>query len=82
MARAPAGKARIQWPPAFSCPAISTLLGQQLPVEETILPGAQNYLTFTPLGLGTFDIFCAEYCGVGHSAMNTRIHVMRPKEFD
>lgn len=49
--------------------------------KHDVVPGTDNRLTFTPLETGTFDIFCAEYCGVGHSAMNSSVVVMPPREF-
>jgi cytochrome c oxidase subunit 2 len=30
---------------------------------------------FTPTRLGTFDVQCAEICGIGHGLMPGRVHV-------
>ncbi|MCL5966173.1 MAG: c-type cytochrome, partial [Deltaproteobacteria bacterium] len=30
---------------------------------------------------GTFDIFCTQYCGVGHSTMRAKLVVMPPEEY-
>lgn len=46
-----------------------------------VVPGSVHHITFTPLQTGTFDIFCAEYCGTGHSAMLSSVVVMPPREF-
>ena len=34
-----------------------------------MIPGMVTYFWFTPTRTGTFDILCAELCGVGHHAM-------------
>lgn len=50
-------------------------------VKQDVLPSGNNHVTFTPLETGTYDIFCTEYCGTGHSAMNSSVVVMRPGDF-
>src|SRR4029079_4788680 len=40
-------------------------------------PGMYTSMTFTPTHVGTMQIFCAEYCGTGHSAMLGTIKVVR-----
>lgn len=41
-------------------------------VKEDMVPGkTDNYMWFVPTIKDTFDIFCAEYCGVRHSYMIT-----------
>ena len=39
------------------------------------VPGMVTYFWFTPTRTGTFDILCAELCGVGHSQMRGTIVV-------
>ncbi|MBI2399856.1 MAG: c-type cytochrome, partial [Deltaproteobacteria bacterium] len=39
-------------------------------------------LWFTPDETGTFDLFCAEYCGTGHSAMITKAIVVGQSDFN
>ena len=34
-----------------------------------MIPGMVTYFWFTPTRTGTFDVLCAELCGVGHHAM-------------
>jgi cytochrome c oxidase subunit II len=51
-------------------------------LKEDVVPGQTNYVSFTPLVGGEFDIFCSSYCGVGHSAMHALLRVMSPKDFD
>ena len=46
------------------------------------MPGMETHLWFLPDQLGSYDLFCTEYCGVGHSAMITKVEVMTQKDFD
>jgi len=34
-----------------------------------MIPGSVTYYWFTPIRTGTFEVLCAELCGVGHHAM-------------
>ena len=45
------------------------------------VPGRYTQLWFTATKLGTYHIFCAEYCGARHSAMIVRVVVMPQQEF-
>jgi cytochrome c oxidase subunit II len=40
-----------------------------------MIPGSVTYFWMTPTRTGTFDILCAELCGVGHSQMRGRVVV-------
>ncbi len=51
-------------------------------IKEDCIPGQTNFLTFTPFKEGIYDIYCTEYCGLGHSVMGTRIVVKSSKEYD
>ena len=50
-------------------------------VKEDAVPGRENYLWFKPEVTGSYDLFCTEYCGMGHSAMVTKVEVMPEREF-
>lgn len=50
-------------------------------VKEDAVPGKENYLWFKPELTGSFDLFCTEYCGMGHSAMVTKVEVMAQQDF-
>ncbi|HXX80003.1 MAG TPA: c-type cytochrome, partial [Thermodesulfovibrionales bacterium] len=39
-------------------------------------------LWFTARETGSYDIFCTEYCGLGHSEMLSKVIVTPEKEFD
>jgi cytochrome c oxidase subunit 2 len=46
-----------------------------------VLPGRYSTLWLTPTRTGRFHLFCAEYCGSGHSQMIGEVIVMQPAEF-
>lgn len=50
-------------------------------VKEDAVPGRENYLWFQPEVTGSYDLFCTEYCGMGHSAMTTKVEVVSQQEF-
>jgi len=45
-------------------------------------PGAITNTGFTPNKLGTFNIRCAELCGLHHAYMETRVRVVTQEQFD
>mgnify|MGYP006271042475 CR=1 FL=1 len=51
-------------------------------VKKDAVPGRFNKVWFTADKVGTFPIFCTEYCGTGHSSMVTQVVVHPPGEFD
>ena len=40
-----------------------------------MIPGAVTYYWFTPIKTGTFEVLCAELCGVGHPYMRSHVVV-------
>lgn len=58
---------------SFSIPAFR--------IKGDMVPGRQNTLWVVPLEKGSFDVFCTEYCGTGHSIMLTKVAVMDEKDF-
>ncbi len=50
-------------------------------IKEDCVPGMTTHLWFTATEPGTYDIFCTEYCGVGHSHMRSQVIAMQPEEF-
>lgn len=48
-------------------------------IKQDVIGGKTNILVFTPIQTGDFDVACAEYCGLNHSAMYTKVRVI-PKE--
>ncbi|MGF1699515.1 cytochrome c oxidase subunit II [Photobacterium makurazakiensis] len=47
----------------------------QFRAKMDMVPGTVTYFWFTPTQRGTFDILCAELCGVGHFNMRGRVVV-------
>ncbi len=50
-------------------------------VKEDVNPGRANYMWFEADKIDTFDIFCAEYCGLLHSAMITKLITLPDKDY-
>lgn len=50
-------------------------------VKRDAVPGMANYVWFVADKVGSYDLFCAEYCGVGHADMTTTIEALPPDEF-
>ena len=42
-------------------------------IKEDCVPGMKTHLWFTANAAGYYDIFCTEYCGVGHSHMRSKL---------
>jgi cytochrome c oxidase subunit 2 len=51
-------------------------------VKMDVVPGITTRLIINPTREGTFQVICAELCGVGHSVMRSRVIVQSPQEFD
>jgi cytochrome c oxidase subunit II len=51
-------------------------------VKRDVMPGRYSYLWFQATAPGTYDAFCAEYCGRSHSGMLTKVVVHERAEFD
>lgn len=65
-----------------SVDVVHSLYLPQFRIKEDAVPGRTNYLTFYPTQTGTFDIFCAEYCGMNHSYMLGKLKVIPESEFN
>ncbi len=50
-------------------------------VKRDTVPGMETYAWFVAEEPGSYDLFCAEYCGVAHSAMITTVEAIPPAEF-
>jgi cytochrome c oxidase subunit 2 len=51
-------------------------------VKHDVLPNRYSSVWFEATKTGTFDLFCTEYCGTGHSDMITHAKVVSQNEFD
>ncbi|MCF8303056.1 MAG: cytochrome c oxidase subunit II [Bacteroidales bacterium] len=50
-------------------------------VKEDMVPGRTKQMWFQANKTGSFDLFCAEYCGLRHSYMTTTVEVLPQEEF-
>ncbi len=55
--------------PAFRC-------------KTDLVPGRVTYMWFEPILEGTYDLFCAEYCGDEHSNMITKVVVHNDEDYE
>ena len=53
-----------------------------LRIKEDAVPGRTNSYGINPLIIGSYDIACAEYCGVRHWDMYTKINVVSQSDYD
>ncbi len=51
-------------------------------VKMDLMPGRETFLWFKAEKLGDYDVFCAEYCGLLHSKMLSKVHVMDEQKFN
>ncbi len=51
-------------------------------VKEDVVPGSDKFMWFEPEREGTYELFCAEYCGLRHSYMYNWVKVMPEEEFN
>ncbi len=51
-------------------------------VKMDVLPGRYTELWFTPIKVGEYHLFCAEYCGTKHSGMRGKVVVMEPADYE
>ncbi|MEN6497687.1 MAG: cytochrome c oxidase subunit II [Thermoguttaceae bacterium] len=50
-------------------------------IKVDVLPGRYVETWFQPTKTGVYHLFCAEYCGTGHSSMIGSVVVMEPRDF-
>ena len=51
-------------------------------VKQDVVPGITTRVVFDPNRVGTYQVICAELCGVGHAVMRTRVVVMEPGDYE
>ncbi len=51
-------------------------------IKKDVIPNKKNFMWFIADEVGSYDIACAEYCGLKHSYMYTKVVVMPEKDFD
>ncbi|MCU4173762.1 cytochrome c oxidase subunit II [Carboxylicivirga sp. N1Y90] len=51
-------------------------------VKQDMVPGKKSNIWFESERIGTYEIFCAEYCGLRHSYMMSGVKVIEGAKFD
>jgi cytochrome c oxidase subunit 2 len=54
----------------------------QFRAKMDLVPGISTYFWLTPTRTGTFEILCAELCGIGHSDMRGLVTVATQEDYD
>jgi cytochrome c oxidase subunit II len=54
---------------------------KEFAVKKDVVPGITTTLIFDPKRAGTYQVICAELCGVGHGVMRARVIVMEPGDY-
>ncbi|AQL41363.1 cytochrome c oxidase subunit II [Halorientalis sp. IM1011] len=54
----------------------------ELGLKTDALPGQSNYLVTKAQSTGEYQLYCAEYCGVGHSGMLGSVDVRSQEDYD
>lgn len=50
-------------------------------MKQDVVPGRYSYLWFEASKIGTYHLFCAEYCGTLHSGMIGKINVLSQADY-
>jgi cytochrome c oxidase subunit II len=50
-------------------------------VKEDVIPNRTNFTWFQATNVGSYDIACAEYCGLHHAYMYTKVVVMEGEDY-
>ncbi len=51
-------------------------------VKQDAVPGMYNTLWFQATRAGTYDFFCAEYCGTNHARMRGKVVALSPQDYE
>ena len=75
----PAGK-----PVLVNLVSMDVIHGFYLPafrVKRDAVPGMESHVWFMAPNPGSYDLFCSQYCGTGHSSMITTVEALPEVEF-
>jgi cytochrome c oxidase subunit 2 len=50
--------------------------------KQDVVPGRYSEMWFEATKLGTYDLYCAEYCGTKHSQMIGKVTVLSEKDYE
>jgi cytochrome c oxidase subunit 2 len=51
-------------------------------VKKDVIPGRVNTAWFLPTRIGSYDVYCAEYCGLMHSYMYSKVVVLTENQYN
>jgi len=51
-------------------------------IKQDVIPGVPNQMWFKAEKLGEYNIFCAEYCGLRHSYMLSKVRVLSEDDYN
>ncbi|MBX0296730.1 cytochrome c oxidase subunit II [Haloarcula nitratireducens] len=54
----------------------------EIGLKQDAFPSQRNELLFTPTDQGTYDVYCAQFCGREHSEMLATLHVLNATEYE
>src|SRR5208337_1941327 len=54
---------------------------RELRLKQDLVPGMEIPIHFTATKVGTYEIACAELCGLGHYKMRAFLNVMQPDDY-
>ncbi len=64
-----------------SIDVIHSLFIPEFRIKSDIVPGREKLMWFLPGKVGEYDLFCAEYCGLRHSYMRSKVKVLSKEDF-
>jgi len=65
-----------------SIDVIHSLFIPAFKVKSDMIPGNEKMMWFTPQREGEYDLYCAEYCGLQHSYMQSNVKVLSIEEYN
>jgi cytochrome c oxidase subunit 2 len=51
-------------------------------IKSDMVPGREKMMWFLPQREGEYDLYCAEYCGLQHSYMNSIVRVLSKEDYN
>ena len=51
-------------------------------VKQDVVPGRYSSIWFQATRIGTYRLFCSQYCGTQHSEMGGLVYVMEPGDYE
>jgi cytochrome c oxidase subunit 2 len=65
----------------ISVDVIHSLFIPAFRIKSDMVPGREKMMWFLPQREGVYDLYCAEYCGLQHSYMESKVKVLSQDEY-